>query len=229
MPLFSQTLCAFSGWFPEPARARATGLLPYYLVTRNRRPLSPGPYAGKPVKGAWESVITLETWAALEIHNSVPSLHLSSPPGPAPLGSFIFVLMAALDNGAAEKSQKVKTQLWHYWPSLSSSRVVHQSTVEHIYTLICSLETKICSIFFLFRRFPQEVGIHYWGLVNGLWFHYTKADAVPLMSHHLWHCSLIMLLTMQEKWISFLHFAFPFLTRAISQCAPATHMTAEVL
>lgn len=63
------------------------------------------------MKGAWESVITLETWAALEIHNSVPSLHLSSLPGPAPLGSFIFVLMAALDNGAAEKSQKLKTHL----------------------------------------------------------------------------------------------------------------------
>lgn len=61
-------------------------------------------------KGAWESVITSETQAALEIHNSVPSLHLSSPPGQAPLGSFIFVLMAALDNGAAEKSQNVKTQ-----------------------------------------------------------------------------------------------------------------------
>lgn len=59
---------------------------------------------------ARESVITSETQAALEIHNSVPSLHLSSPPGQAPLGSFIFVLMAALDNGAAEKSQNVKTQ-----------------------------------------------------------------------------------------------------------------------
>lgn len=57
------------------------------------------------------SVISVQTRAALEIHNCVPSPHLSSPRGPAPLGSFIFVLMAAPDNGAAEKSQKVKTQL----------------------------------------------------------------------------------------------------------------------
>lgn len=35
-------------------------------------------------------------------------MDLSSPAGPAPLGSFIFVLMAALDNGAAEKSPKSK-------------------------------------------------------------------------------------------------------------------------
>lgn len=106
-------LCTFLGWFPEPMRTWARGLPPSYLVTRNRRRLLPGPEAGKPVEGAWKPVITSETWAALEIHNSVPSLHLSSPPGQAPLGSFIFVLMAALDNGAAEKSQKVKTQLWH--------------------------------------------------------------------------------------------------------------------
>lgn len=78
-------------------------------VTLNMRPVSPGAYVWKPVNGPRQSVITLETWAALEIHNSVPSVHLSSPPGPAPLGSFIFVLMAALDNGPAEKSQKVKS------------------------------------------------------------------------------------------------------------------------
>lgn len=80
-------------------------------MMRNRTPFLPGPVAGKPLEGARDSVITSETWAALEIHNSVPSLHLSSPPGQTPLGSFIFVLMTALDNGAAEKSQKVKTQL----------------------------------------------------------------------------------------------------------------------
>lgn len=107
-----------------------TRFLTLYPVTWNSRPLQPWPEAGKPVEGAWESVITSETWAALEIHNSVPSLHLSSPPGQAPLGSFIFVLMAALDNGAAEKSQNVKTQLWHGWPSLSLSKIVHQSRLK---------------------------------------------------------------------------------------------------
>ena len=183
---FFQIVFTFSVWYPEPIGARATGLLPYYLVIRNRRPLSPGPYAGKPVKGAWESVITLETWAALEIHNSVPSLHLSSPPGQAPLGSFIFVLMAALDNGAAEKSQKVKTHLWHYWPSLSSRRVVRQSSVEDICTLYAVFKPH------LFLHFPKEVDIHYGSLVNGLWFLHIKAIAGLLLSHHLWHCSLIM-------------------------------------
>lgn len=63
---------------------------------------------GELLKGARDSVITWETWAALEIQSSAPSLYLSSPTGPAPLGSFIFALMAALDNGAAEKSPKSK-------------------------------------------------------------------------------------------------------------------------
>lgn len=35
-------------------------------------------------------------------------LDLSSPAGPAPIGSFIFALMVALDNGTAEKSPKSK-------------------------------------------------------------------------------------------------------------------------
>lgn len=147
-------------------RAKVVGFPPYYLVTRNRRPLSPRPWAGEP-----ESVITLETWTALEIHNSVPSLHLSSPPGPAPLGSFIFVLMAALDNGAAEKSQKAKTQLWHYWPSLSS-----RSTSEYSirrYTLICSLKTRFGGFFFSsftfsFRSWNPSVKFSWWFVIWSL-------------------------------------------------------------
>lgn len=134
-------------------RTQGKGLQPCYLVTRNRRTLLPWPEAGKPVKGTWESVITSETWAALEIHNSVPSLHLSSPPGQAPLGSFIFVLMAALDNGAAEKSQKVKTQLWHYWLSLSLSCTSEYSwRYTHAYLQPCSLNWNVFSFLCMFLK-----------------------------------------------------------------------------
>ena len=119
----TKTLCPFSAQFPVPIRGNmvdSTILLT--VVARKRRPLSPVAWAAMLVRVSHY----LRNMAALEIHNSVPSLHLSSLLGPAPLGSFIFVLMAAVDNGAAEKSQKVKTQLWQYQLSVSSSRWVHQ-------------------------------------------------------------------------------------------------------
>lgn len=91
------------------------------------------------------SVITSETWVALEIPNSVPSPHLSSPPGQAPLGSFIFVLMAPLDNGAAGKSQKLTTQLW---PPSTTTFLNTTSDYSWRYTII--------------------LAVHYWSVVCGL-------------------------------------------------------------
>lgn len=164
------------------------------------------------MKGAWESVITLETWAALEIHNSVPSLHLSSPLGPAPLGSFIFVLMAALDNGAAEKSQKVKTQLWHYRPSFSSSRV-HQLTVVDICALICSHITWFARFlsFFLSSFFILFSLESWYPILKFIKCSETSACielAFSLTSHRLWNYN-VMTVTMM--------------------CASATHSTGKTL
>lgn len=80
----------------------------YSKTLRNMHSRSTRDLQGSFWKGP-DAVITWEARAALEIHASVPSLDLSSPAGPAPLGSFIFALMAALDNGTAEKSRKSKS------------------------------------------------------------------------------------------------------------------------